>query len=262
MARPRPPSPSSTRPLRHEGDEGRPFGGNGTVDYSFGFAGFDTDGFSTFGYRIPRLRFAVPWELEPDSAKRFGLNGRVGVNVADSVRLELGGATGVQPGSVRRLFRSGLLALSRHALAGRTSWLNNVYSRLIADTGPLRSTVTVYANRTDRASQNVSYGQFGVFCGSTLFTGSAVSTCRQDTFFIGDRKGFEYQGDLKLGAFGLFTFGAKAEQEQADSFSQIVLPTPALAIARYRGRADNPLGLRPAPDHAVRPPAPHLRRPH
>ena len=37
-------------------------GGNGTVDYSFGFAGFDTDGFSTFGYRIPRLRFAVPWD--------------------------------------------------------------------------------------------------------------------------------------------------------------------------------------------------------
>ena len=97
----------------------------------------------------------------------------------------------------------------------------------VVDTGPLRSTGTVYANRTDRASQNVSYGQFGVFCGSTLFTGSAISTCRQDTFFIGDRKGFEYQGDLKLGAFGLFTFGAKAEQEQADSFSQIVLPTPA-----------------------------------
>ena len=55
----------------------------------------------------------------------------------------------------------------------------------------------------------------------------AVTTCRQDTFFIGDRKGVEYQGDLKLGAFGLFTFGAKAEQDQADSFSQIVLPTPA-----------------------------------
>jgi vitamin B12 transporter len=204
-------------------------GGNGTVDYSFGFAGFDTAGFSTFGYRIPRLRFAVPWGLEPDSAKRFGLNGRVGVNVADGVRLELGGATAFNRAQFDGFFDP---AFSPYpdTPSRATSWLHNVYSRLIADTGPLRSTVTVYANRTDRASQNVSYGQLGVFCGSTFFPGPAVSTCRQDTFFIGDRKGVEYQGDLKLGTFGLFTFGAKTEQEQADSFSQIVLPTPASVL--------------------------------
>ena len=115
-------------------------GGDGTVDYSFGFAGFDTAGFSTFGYRIPRLRFAVPWGLEPDSAKRFGLNGRVGVNVADGVRLELGGSHGFNRAQFDGFFDP---AFSPYpdTPSRATSWLHNVYSRLIADTGPLRSTV-------------------------------------------------------------------------------------------------------------------------
>jgi vitamin B12 transporter len=201
-------------------------GGDERVDYSFGFAGFDTAGFSTFGYRIPRLRFAVPWGLEPDHAKRFGLNGRVGVNVMDGLRVELGGSTSFNRAQFDGFFDAAFSPFPDTASRAE-SWLHNVYGRVIADTGPLRSTATVYANRTDRLSQNVSYGQFGVFCGSAFFAGPAVTACRQDTFFIGDRKGVEYQGDLKLGPFGLFTFGAKAEQEQADSFSRIVLPMPA-----------------------------------
>jgi vitamin B12 transporter len=201
-------------------------GGDGTVDYSFGFAGYDTAGFSTFGYRIPRLRYTVPWGFEPDNAKRFGLTGRVGVNVSENVRLELGGSASYNRSQFDGFFDPAFAPYPDTPSRGWT-WFYNVYSRLIADTGALRNTVTVYANRTDRTSENVSYGQFGVFCGSAFFVGPPVTTCRQDTFFIGDRKGVEYQGDLKMGSFGLFTFGAKAEQDQADSFSQIVLPTPA-----------------------------------
>jgi vitamin B12 transporter len=203
-------------------------GGDGTVDYSFGFAGFDTAGFSTFGYRIPRLRFAVPWGLEPDHAKRFGLNGRVGVNMTDGVRLEFGGSTSFNRAQFDGFFDPAFSPFPDTPSRSR-SWLHNVYSRLIADSfdGAFRSTVTTYANRTDRAFENVSYGRLGVFCGSTFFVGPAVTSCRQDTFFIGDRKGVEYQGDVKMGPLGLFTFGAKAEQDQADSFSQIVLPSPA-----------------------------------
>jgi vitamin B12 transporter len=201
-------------------------GGDERADYSFGFAGFDTAGFSTFGYRIPRLRFAVPWGLEPDHAKRFGLNGRVGVNVMDGLRVELGGSTSFNRAQFDGFFDPAFSPFP-DTPSRAESWLHNAYGRVIADAGLLRNTVTVYANRTDRLSENVSFGQFGVFCGNAFVPGPAVTTCRQDTFFIGDRKGVEYQGDVKLGPFGLFTFGAKAEQEQADSFSQIVLPTPA-----------------------------------
>jgi vitamin B12 transporter len=201
-------------------------GGDERVDYSFGFAGYDTAGFSTFGYRIPRLRFAVPWGLEPDSARRFGVNGRVGINVMDGLRVELGGSTSFNRAQFDGFFDP-LFSPYPDTPSRAESWLSNVYGRVIADTGPLRSTATVYANRTDRTSRNVSFGDFGVFCGNAFFPAAGVATCRQDTFFIGDRKGVEYQGDLKLGPFGLFTFGAKAEQEQADSFSQILLPEPA-----------------------------------
>ena len=79
-----------------------------------------------------------------------------------------------------------------------TSRLHNGYGRLIADTfgGALRNTVTTFANRTEREFRDVTFGLFG-------------STRQTD--FIGDRAGAEYQGDLSLGSFGLFTFGARAD---------------------------------------------------
>src|SRR3954466_12841838 len=72
-------------------------GGDGRVDYAFGFAAFDSAGFSGFGYRIPRLRYLAPWGFEPDSARRTGVTGRVGVNVSGGVPLELGGPHSLKP---------------------------------------------------------------------------------------------------------------------------------------------------------------------
>ena len=68
-------------------------GGNERVDFSVGFAGLDTGGFSAFGYRIPRLRYLAPGGFEKDGADRLGVTGRVGVNVTDDVRVEFGGGT-------------------------------------------------------------------------------------------------------------------------------------------------------------------------
>lgn len=200
-------------------------GGDGTVDYAFGFSAFDTAGFSSFGHRIPRLRFVRPEGFEPDSARRFGVNGGVGVNVTDGVRVELGGSTSFNRAQFDGFFDPAFSPFP-DTPSRAASWLHNVHGRVIADSfgGALRNTVTAYANRTDRAFQNVSYGEFGVFCGSSFFFGPAVTTCRQDTFYRGDRKGAEYQGDLKLGQLGLLSFGAKGEQDQADSFSQVLLP--------------------------------------
>ena len=186
-------------------------GGDDRVDYSFGFSAVDTAGFSSFGYRVPRLRYVAPWGFEPDGNRRLGFTGRVGVNVADGVRLELGGSTSFN----RAQFDAAFLPFpDTPSLA--TSELHNVYGKLIADSfgGKLRNTVTVFANRVDRAYENVSY--FG--------PRTALTTSRGDTSFIGERTGAEYQGDLNLGPFGLTTFGARVERETADSFSQAVLP--------------------------------------
>jgi vitamin B12 transporter len=186
-------------------------GGDDRVDYSFGLSAVESAGFSSFGYRIPRLRYVAPWGFEPDSARRLGFTGRVGVNVADGVRLELGGSTSFN----RAQFDVAFLPFpDTPSLA--TSELHNIYGKLIADSfgGKLRNTVTIFNTRANRAYENVSY--FG--------PRAALITSRGDTSFIGERTGAEYQGDLNLGGFGLTTFGARVERETADSFSRAVLP--------------------------------------
>ena len=183
-------------------------GGNDRVDYSFGFSGLDTSGFSAYGYRIPRLqRLAGPSGFERDGAERLGLTGRVGVKLADDARFEFGGGTNYNRADYDAAF---LPFPDTPSVA--TSRLHNVYGRFIADTfgGALRNTVTTFANRTERRFRSVTLGSFG-------------GTDRTD--FIGDRMGSEYQGDLSLGSFGLLTVGAKAEREEADSFAQRLAPT-------------------------------------
>jgi vitamin B12 transporter len=183
-------------------------GGNERVDFSVGFAGLDTDGFSAFGYRIPRLRYLAPGGFEKDGADRRGVTGRVGVNLTDDVRVEVGGGSSYNRAEYDAAF---LPFPDTPSLA--TSRLHNGYGRLIADTfgGALRNTVTTFANRTEREFRDVTFGLFG-------------STRQTD--FIGDRAGAEYQGDLSLGSFGLFTFGARAEREKADSFAETLAPFP------------------------------------
>ena len=199
-------------------------GGDGKVDYSFGFAGYDTAGFSAFGYRIPRLRYLAPFGFEPDAARRAGVTGRIGVNVADGVRIEVGGSHNFN----RAQYDAAFLPFPdtpSHA----QSTLSNVYSRLIADAfgGVLRNTVTVFANRTDRTFNDTSFATGFLFCNNAFFPVTGLAACRTRSRFIGDRVGAEYQGELKLGPLGLLTFGAKTERETADSFSQGVVPNPS-----------------------------------
>jgi vitamin B12 transporter len=181
-------------------------GGNERVDYSFGFSALDTSGFSAFGYRIPRFRYLAPFER--DGAERLGATGRVGVKLTDDVRLEFGGSTNVNRSDYDAAF---LPFPDTPSFADQR--LHNGYGRLIADTfgGTLRNTVTAFANRTDRRFRDVTLGPFGGI---------------RRTEFIGDRAGAEYQGDLALGSFGLLTFGARGEREQADSFAQNLAPLP------------------------------------
>lgn len=201
---------------------GQVSGGNDVVDYSIGVAGFESAGFSAFGYRIGRLRYAAPiGGFEPDATRRAGVTGRIGVRLADDLRLELGGSANEN----RVQYDAGFLPFPDSPSLG-TSRLFNVYGRLIHDpaAGPLRSTVTLFANRTDRTAFDATFGQGGVFCYGSFAVGPGLRPCRTRTEFIGDRAGAEYQGDLKLGPFGLLTFGARAERETADSFSNGIIP--------------------------------------
>jgi vitamin B12 transporter len=199
-------------------------GGDDKVDYAFGFSALDTAGFSGFGYRIPRLRTLAPWGFEPDAARRMGVTGRIGVNVADGVRLEVGGGH-----SFNRAQYDAAFGPFPDTPSHSESRLSDVYGRLIADSfgGLLRSTVTTFANRTDRRFNDVSYAEGFLFCNNDFFPVSTLTACRTRTQFIGERVGAEYQGEARLGPAGTFVFGARTERDTADSFGEGIAPNPS-----------------------------------
>jgi len=188
-------------------------GSQGPVSYAFSATGFDISGFSRYGYRIGRIEDALTSPLERDGAQRLGAAGRVSVALSPDVEFEVGGyASGSEvetdndassfefmpdsPSETRQRFYQG-------------------YARLTANTfdGILKNSFLVSGSRTDR-----NYRLIGSYFLPSLYW--------DEYGYQGDRLSGEYQGDLKLGAFGLLTLGAKIEQETLVATSRSVLPFP------------------------------------
>jgi vitamin B12 transporter len=167
-------------------------GGTDRVYYSFGFTGLDTDGFSAYGYRIPRIERRFP-NLEDDGATRVGFTGLVGVRLSDTTVVEAGGSANHNRADYDAAFGN-----FPDTPSFARSRLYNGYTRLINEgfDGALRSTVTVFGNQIDRRFYDFTFRPV---------QGNYAQTNRG---FEGDRVGAEYQGDLRLGSFGLLTFGA------------------------------------------------------
>ncbi|HEX2554576.1 MAG TPA: TonB-dependent receptor [Microvirga sp.] len=198
-------------------------GGNGRAYYSLGFAGVETDGFSAYGYRIPRIERRLP-PLEADGATRLGVTGRVGVHLDEATTIEAGGTLNRNKAAYDSAFGAFPDGPSR-----ATSALNGGYARLIHNGfgGALRSTVTVFGNETDRKLRD--YFTFGP---------GPLDYFHTDRRFQGNRIGGEYQGDLKLGPSGVLTFGARVERETAAGSDQAVFPVPGPAVRSFRGEQE------------------------
>ena len=185
-------------------------GSEGPVSYAFSTTGFDTAGFSRYGYRIGRIEDALTSPLEADSARRLGTAGRVSVAISPDAELEIGGYTSHNkaeldndagfdalpdgPSSTRQHLYEGHARLTMHAFDGI-----------------LRNSFLVSGSRTDR-----DYRLIGSYFLPSLYW--------DEYGYRGDRLSAEYQGDLKLGPFGLLTFGAKVEEEKLVSTTRNVLP--------------------------------------
>lgn len=186
-------------------------GSNGPVSYAFSTTGFDTAGFSRYGYRIGRIEGPRVLPLEADGARRLGAAGRVAVAISPDVELEVGGYTSYNEAQ----YDDGFSALADSPSQSQQR-LYEGHTRLTAYAfgGLLKNTVLVSGSRTNRHYRDV--GSF-----------SPPALNWSNTGFTGDRVAAEYQGDLKLDAFGLLTFGAKAERERFTSTSRDVLPFPS-----------------------------------
>jgi vitamin B12 transporter len=187
-------------------------GGFGPWSYVLSGSRQQSEGFSRYGYRIPAIEQRFP-TLEQDGFHRLGGYGKAAYDAGEGVRFEMGAlstwtraqydqATGVFPDTPSVVDRL----------------LQQVWARGAVDTlgGALTHNLQVFANRTDRLFNDVTY-RTNILPANTT---SAFST------FTGDRMGAEYQGNLRLGPAGTLIYGGKYEHETADSFQYRVLPTP------------------------------------
>lgn len=202
------------------------FGSSGPWSYSFSGGGQRSDGFSRYGYRIPQLERRFP-RFEADGFSRYGGYGRLGYDAGEGVKLEIGvmsfktlsdvdAASSTLPRLTvstgpGRIFPDTPGVASRH--------FTQIWARGTAEQGPLTQSIQVYANQNDRDFREYR------------LTAVPQNTTETRTEFRGDRLGTEYQGNVRMGSFGTFTFGGRFEAEKATTFSTALLP-----VERPRGR--------------------------
>ena len=190
-------------------------GGDDRWTYSLGVNLLHSDGFPRYGYRIDR----PPSELFPytnpplpslpadDPTNKGGLAGRFTYKLSETATIDAGFS----------LFGNALRFDNPYASAASNVFSPYNHSQaLIGDGfvranvdsfgGSLHSQLTAFGNFTDRDTwqtecfDDVTYASFN---------------CR--TGYRGARYGSEYQGDLRLGGFGDFIFGARTETETAST---------------------------------------------
>ncbi|MGD1036604.1 MAG: TonB-dependent receptor [Roseiarcus sp.] len=190
-------------------------GGDDVWTYSLGVNALHTDGFPRYGYRIDRpLAQLLPYTNPPlpplpadDPTDKGGASGRFSYRLSDDVAIDAGFS----------LFGNALRFDNPYAMIASDVFSHyNVSQTTIADGfvratansfgGLLRNQLTVFSNDTN---SNIWEAE-GCFDASyTAFN------CRSG--YQGARYGAEYQGDLKLGAFGALTLGARSEIETASA---------------------------------------------
>lgn len=188
------------------------YGANGPWNYAFAASAHRTEGFSTYGYRIGRITSGLP-RLEKDAMTRYGVYGRVGHDAGKDFRVEVGTMATFTRAEYDAAFGP------RPDTPGHTSSVfHSSFVRAELDTfeNRLKHKLQFFASRTKRDYD--SYYTVNFPPPTNFF---------EKYRYIGSRVGGEYQGELKLGAFGTFIAGLRYEREMIDSYSEFVAPFPA-----------------------------------
>ena len=194
-------------------------GGDDRWTYSLGVNLLHSDGFPRYGYRTglsPAQLFPYlnppPTLPADDPTDKGGIAGRFSYKINADASIDAGFS----------LFGDALRFDNPYAFAAADVFSPYNHSRaLLGDGfvranldsfgGRLRSQLTAFGSATDRATwETESCYDYLTF---------ASIDCRSNYF--GAHYGAEYQGDLRLGGFGDFVFGARSETELARSFVPI-----------------------------------------
>jgi vitamin B12 transporter len=194
-------------------------GSENRLSYAFSIDALHTEAFPRYGYRINRPLTigdgVTPLPPLPpnDPTNRVGATARLAYRLTDDVSVE-GGFTGydnaIRFDNPYAFVAADVFNPANHS---RATFAQG-YARMDADLFDhmLHNRLTLYGNVTNRDVWQTE---------SCYDANYNAYTCRAGC--RGGRRGVEYQGDLKLGAFGLVTFGAKNETESAHT-SQDPIP--------------------------------------
>lgn len=182
-------------------------GATDSLSYAFSVNQIHSDGFSRYGYRINRITSTLPKPLEADSTDKVGASGKVVYDPGNGVSLEVGATLQTNlyqfdnPGAWVPANRDNPFERGHDRVS-------QIYARAKVDMldGKLSNKVTVFANETNRVSRLVQS------CFDAVFNSYDCNL-----YYKGRRYGAEYQGDLRLGVLGMLIFGARLEEEKAQT---------------------------------------------
>lgn len=187
-------------------------GSTATTSYAFALTGFHTDGFSSYGYRIPRIEAGYPGGMERDKSDKVAGSARVSHRFGD-LNLDIGFSRyqlwfRYDDPSAFDLNPDIQKALRDSRFNKGNAEVTTAFAKLSGDafSGRLRNSLTLFGNWNDRVAVDQS-------CWDPV----AFATIQCRSTFNSRRFGLEYQGNVQLGAMGSLVFGGKTEREEADS---------------------------------------------
>lgn len=200
-------------------------GSSGPWTYAVTGSGQHTNGFSSYGYRIPAIEAKYP-NLEKDGMDRIGGSARVGYDAGEGFRFDAG---------VMSTFTRGAYDASFGATPDTPSNSNQLQQQIWAKAtvdslgGMLTQSITTFATQIDRTFND--YSSYGI----NVLPANSFAT---STDFRGNSFGAEYQGDLKMGAAGSLIYGARTQHDTAESFGATILPVPTPRISTLNATKD------------------------
>ncbi len=199
-------------------------GSSGPWSYTTTLSGQHSNGFSSYGYRIPSIEARFP-NLEADGFDRLGGSARIGYDAGEGFRFD----AGLTSTFTRSAYDAGFGA-APDTLSNANQLQQQIWARAAVDSlgGMLTQSITTFAAQTSR-----TFNDF-----STPVNAPPANQSATATDFIGNSFGAEYQGTLRLGSAGALVYGARTQHETADSFASMLSPIPTPRIQTLTAQQD------------------------
>jgi vitamin B12 transporter len=199
-------------------------GSSGPWSYAMSVTGQHSNGFSSYGYRIPSIEAKYP-NLEKDGFDRIGGSARIGYDAGEGFRFDAGMTSTFTRSAYDNAFDPVPDTPSNANQLQQQIWAKAAFDSL---GGMLTQSITAFASQTSRTFND-------------YYTGFNLPPSEQSatsTDFIGHSVGAEYQGTLRMGQAGSLIYGARTQHETADTFASVLLPIPTPRIQTLTAQQD------------------------